>query len=155
MFGAALFILCVLWFFFPGEYVMFANRDVGIFMTTPENLFSSLQHPGRFLEYLGNFLNQFLRFRLPGASVLSGVVTSSYFATGKLVRRVSARNEFLFIGLLTPLLLVGMHNHYPHQVFHSLGFIFAICLATALPEKRATRRIFMALVIPEGSLKKL
>jgi hypothetical protein len=105
-------------------------------------------HPGGFLEYLGNFLNQFLRFRLAGAVVLSGMLTLSYCATGRLVRRVSTGNEFLFIGLLTPLLLLGMHNHYPHQIYHSLGFISAISLATMVPEKKVNRRLFLALMIP-------
>lgn len=146
--GAGLFIMCSLWFYFPGEYAMIANRDTALFMTTPEYFFSSLKYPGGFIEYLGNLLNQFLRFRLTGAIMLSGVVTSAYFATLLLIRKVSRRKEFLAAGLLTPLILVGMHNHYPHQVHHSLGFIFAMILAACLPGKRSARNIYLALAVP-------
>ncbi len=148
MVATALFLLCIAWFYFPGEYVLIASSDLGIFITTPGQLLSSLLHPGGFLEYLGNFLNQFLRFRLAGALVLSGVLTLSYLATGRLIRFVNGNNELLFAGLLTPLLLLGMHNHYPHQIYHSLGFISAIGLATIVPEKKLNRRVFLALMIP-------
>jgi len=49
--GILLFIISFLWFFFPGEYVLIANRDLSLFLTTPGYLGSFLDRPGGLLEY--------------------------------------------------------------------------------------------------------
>lgn len=141
-------ILSFLWFYFPGEYVLIANQDNKIFITSLEYFFSFLDQPGGILEYLGNFLTQFFRFRLIGALILSGVITLSYLATIQLIIRASGRKGFLIAGILTPVLLIGMHHTYPHHVYHSLGFIIAMVMAAFLPEDKRGRKIFLAISIP-------
>lgn len=146
--GILLFIISFLWFFFPGEYVLIANRDLGLFLTTPGYLGSFFDRPGGLLEYAGSFLNQFYRFRVAGALVLSGVITSAYFATGSLVVRISGKNELFIIGILSAMLLLGMHNYYPHQLSHTLGFILAIRLVVVSPRNKSNRRKFLAIIVP-------
>ncbi len=146
--GILLFIISFLWFFFPGEYVLIANRDLSLFLTTPEYLGTFLDRPGGLLEYAGSFLNQFYRFRVVGALVLSGVITSAYFATGALVVRISGRKDLFVIGLIAAVLLLGMHNYYPHQLSHTLGFILVMRLVAASPTERIRRRMFLAIAIP-------
>lgn len=146
--GVLLFIISFLWFFLPGEYVLIANQDLSLFMTTPAYLGSFLSRPGGLLEYVGNFLTQFYRFRVAGALVLSGVITSAYFAMGSLVVRVSGRNELFIIRILAALLLVGMHNYYPHQLSHTLGFILVIRLVAAFPRNKIRRRKYLAILVP-------
>jgi len=146
--GILLFIISFLWFFFPGEYVLIANRDLSLFLTTPGYLESFLDRPGGLLEYAGSFLNQFYRFRIAGALVLSGVITSAYFVTGSMVVRISGKNELFVIGILAAVLLLGMHNYYPHQLSHTLGFILAIRLVVASPTQKIRRRKFLAISVP-------
>ncbi len=146
--GILLFIISFLWFYFPGEYVLIANRDLTLFITSPEYLGSFLDHPGGLLEYIGSFLNQFYRFRVAGALVLSGVITSAFFATGSLIVRISGKNELFIMGALSSILLLGMHNYYPHQIGQSLGFILAMGLVNASPGERNRRRVFLAFSIP-------
>ena len=146
--GILLFIISFLWFFFPGEYVLIANRDLSLFLTTPGYLGSFLDRPGGLLEYAGSFLNQFYRFRVAGALVLSGVITSAYFVTGSMVVRISGKNELFVIGILAAVLLLGMHNYYPHQLSHTLGFILAMRLVVASPTKKIRRRKFLAISVP-------
>ena len=146
--GTCIFIASFLWFYFPAEYVLIANRDLSLFIITPGYLLSFLDHPGGFIEYIGSFLSQFLRFRLAGALVLSAIVSSGYLAVGALLARISVRRELYIIGVVTPVLLLGMHNYYPHQISYSLGFILAIVLAASAPVERIRRIIFLALAAP-------
>ena len=146
--GILLFIISFLWFCFPGEYVLIANRDLTLFINSPGYLGSFLDHPGGLLEYAGSFLNQFFRFRVAGALVLSGVITSAYLATGSLVVRITGKKELFVIGILCSVLLLGMHNYYPHQLTHTLGFILAIRLVVVSPMERIRRRIFLAIAVP-------
>ena len=74
--GVVLFLISLLWFYFPGEYVLIANQDLALFLFTPGYLASFLDQPGGLLEYAGNFLNQFLRFRFAGALVLALIITT-------------------------------------------------------------------------------
>ena len=146
--GACIFLASFLWFYFPAEYVLIANRDLSLFIITPAYLLSFLDHPGGFIEYIGSFLSQFLRFRFVGALVLGVIITSGYFALGNLIKRISARRELYIIGVVAPVLLLGMHNYYPHQISNSLGFILAIALAAFAPEERIRRIVFLAFAIP-------
>ncbi len=131
--GAAVFVFSFLWFYYPGEYVLIANQDNSLFITSFKYFNSFLEHPGGIIEYVGIFISQFLRFRLTSAIIISGLVTLSYFAVCCMSFRISDNKQIYIIGILTPILLIGMHNHYPHQVSHSLGFI--IIMLTALPGK--------------------
>lgn len=146
--GILLFIISFLWFCFPGEYVLIANRDLSLFLFTPEYLGSFLKRPGGLLEYTGSFLTQFYRFRITGALVLSAVITSAYFVSGSLLVRISGNIRLVLSGLLTSLLLLGMHNYYPHQIGQSLGLILSIGLVALLPSPGRSRIIFLALSIP-------
>lgn len=146
--GALLFLFALLWFFYPGEYVLVANQDLTLFLTTPVYLLSFLDHPGGLIEYLGSLLSQFFRFRLAGAVVLSVVIATGYFAAGSLFNKVSGKKGPLIAGVLASVLLIGMHNFYPHQVSHSLGFILAIAMATKAPADRSSRRVFLAIAVP-------
>ena len=121
--GFLLFFISFLWFYFPGEYVLIANRDLTLFLTTPGYLGSFLDRPGGLLEYIGSFLNQFYRFRVAGALLLSWVGTYAFFATGNLIVRISGKKELFVVGVLSSILFLGMHNYYPHQIEQSLGFI--------------------------------
>lgn len=146
--GTALFILGFLWFYFPAEYVLIANEDIGLFLTTTDYLVSFLDRPGGVLEYLGVFLNQFLQFRLVGALLLSGVVTAGYFATLLMVLQISGKRILWGLAILTPALMVGMHHYYPHQIYHSMGFILMLCLAAIVPELKRMKRIYILLMVP-------
>jgi hypothetical protein len=146
--GAGLFMLGAFWFYFPGEYILIASRDLKLFITTPAYLISFLDHPGGFLEYAGNFLNQFLRFRLAGSLVLSGVVTLGYFAVNRLIRRIAGKNDLFILAIIIPVLLTGMHHFYPHQIYQTLGFILAVFIPAIVPEKKTGRWIFLAVAVP-------
>jgi len=147
-YGAALFLLSFVWFYFPGEYVLIANQDVSLFFTTPEYFLSFLDRPGGMLEYLGHFLTQFYRFHLAGALILSVLLTLSYFLTTGIVKRASGKMNLLILAMIAPVLMMGMHNFYPHQIHHSLGFIITLGFAMMIPEDRAKRRIYHALAVP-------
>jgi hypothetical protein len=146
--GTALFVLSSLWFYLPGEYVLIANQDLTLFITTPGYLLSFLDRPGGLLDYFGSFLSQFFRFRFAGALLLAGVITTGYYAAGALCTSVTGKKESLVIGILTPMLLLGMHNYYPHQVSHSLGFILAIGLAAATPAEGVRKWVFLGIALP-------
>jgi hypothetical protein len=146
--GLLLFLFALMWFYYPGEYVLVANQDLTLFITTPGYLLSFLDRPGGLIEYLGSLLSQFFRFRLAGAVVLSVVIATGYFAAGSLFTRVSGKKGSLIAGVLASVLLMGMHNFYPHQVSHSLGFILAIAMAAISPSDRSRRRVFLAIAVP-------
>ena len=146
--GVAVFVFSFLWFYYPAEYVLIANQDNSLFITSFRYFNSFLDHPGGIIEYTGIFLSQFLRFRFIGAIIISGLVTLSYFAVCCMSFRVSDNKQIYIIGILTPILLMGMHNHYPHQVFHSVGFIIVMFAALLLPENKVKKRIFLTLSLP-------
>ena len=131
--GIFLFVISFFWFCFPGEYTLIANRDQSLFLFTPEYLGSFLHRPGGLLEFTGNFLTQFYHHRIAGAAVLSAVITSAYFVSVSLVLRNSGKGRLFLTGFLTALLLLGMHNYYPHRIGQSLGLILSIGLVALLP----------------------
>jgi len=146
--GILLFILACLWFYFPGEYVMIANQDLTLFIKSKEYLLSYLDRPGGLLEYLGSFLNQFFRFHLAGAITLSLIIVAGYFASHSLFKGISGKKPPVIAGLMASVLLMGMHNFYPHQLSHSLGLILAISLAAKSPTDQMRRRWFLAISVP-------
>jgi hypothetical protein len=146
--GVTIFIFSFLWFSFPAEYARIANQDLTLFRLTSDYLLTCLKQPGGFLEYLGSFLGQFLRFRFPGALLLAGIVTSVYYVANLMVSGISNRKELFLTGALTSVLFVGMHNYYPHQIDHSMGFILAILLASLTPGSGTRRWIFLAFAVP-------
>lgn len=147
-YGTALFLFALFWFYFPGEYVLIANQDVSLFFTTSEHFLSFLDRPGGMLEYLGHFITQFYRFRLAGALILSALIVLSYFLTIWVSGKASGNKNVLIMALIAPVLLMGMHNFYPHQLNHSLGLLIAMIFAILLPEDRGKRRIFQTLSVP-------
>jgi phage terminase large subunit-like protein len=146
--GFLLFLLGLLWFYFPGEYVLTANRDLSLFLPTPEYLLTFLDRPGGLLEYLGSFLSQFYRIRLAGAMVLGLVLATMYMASQKLFTRISGRKASPAVGIISALLVLGMHNFYPHQLSHSLGLLLTLVLAAHVPSGSSKRRIYLVLAVP-------
>lgn len=146
--GFLLFVLALFWFYYPGEYVMIANQDLTLFLKSPEYFLSFFDRPGGLLEYLGSFLSQFYRFRLAGAIALSLVIVAGYYASQNLFKGISGKKAPIIAGVLTSMLLMGMHNFYPHQLSHSLGLILAIALAAKTPTDRMRRRVFLAIAVP-------
>ena len=146
--GIILFAISFLWFCFPGEYVLIANRDLSLFRISPDYLLSFMNRPGGILEFLGSFLGQFFRFRLAGALLLAVIVTASFYVANRLVGRISNKKEFIIIGAITPILFMGMHNYYPHQISHSLGFLLVMALAATFPQKKIRKITFLAIGVP-------
>ena len=146
--GILLFIIALLWFYYPAEYVLIANSDLTLFLKTPAYLLSFLDRPGGLIEYLGSFLSQFFRFRLTGALVLSTVIAGGYFSLGRLIERFSGQKSSPPALVIATVLLMGMHNFYPHQFSHSLGFILAIFMAAFMPRGDGKRRLFLAFAVP-------
>ena len=146
--GLLLFVLGLLWFYFPGEYVLIANRDLSLFLPTPGYLRSFLDRPGGFLEYLGSLLSQFYRIRLAGAICLGLVLATMYLVSQRLFARISGHKAPQAMGAISALLLLGMHNFYPHQLSHSLGLILTLALAAHVPSGKRKRRMYLALALP-------
>ena len=140
--GITLFAISFLWFCFPGEYVLIANRDLSLFRTSPDYFLSFMDRPGGLLEYLGSFLGQFFRFRLTGALLLAVMVTSAFYLGNRLITGSPNNKGLIIPGAITPILFMGMHNYYPHQLSHSLGFILVMAVAGAFPHKEIRKRIF-------------
>lgn len=148
LFGAALFLLYFLWFCFPGEYVMIANMDQHLFYTTTDHFMSFTSRPGGILEYAGQFLTQFYRFRMAGAMVIALLITSGFFVTARLIKTIPGQKGIMVFAIMSSVLLAGMHNYYPHQVHHSLGFILVILLSGLIPVHPGKRRLFLVAAIP-------
>ena len=146
--GVLLFVISFFWFSFPAEYVLIANRDLTLFICSPGYLASFLDRPGGLMEYAGAFLTQFYRFRFTGALVLSTVITGTYFACWSLISRVSGSKDHFAIGILIAILLLGMHNYYPHQIGQTLGFMLSVCLVIRLPSPGKNRALFLILTVP-------
>ena len=109
--GATVFVFSFLWFYYSAEYVLIANQDNSLFITSFRYFTSFLDHPGGIIEYAGIFIKQFLRFRFIGAIIISGLVTLSYFAVCCLSFRISDNKQIYVIGILPPILLIGMFDH--------------------------------------------
>jgi len=146
--GALVFVLSFYWYGFPARYVLFANQDVTLFLTTSDYFHSFINHPGGLLEYTGSFLSQILRYRFPGAMLLGLMVCSAYYLAVALFRHTSDRTEAVVVGLLTAALVMAMHNYYPHRLHHSLGMILAILLANSAPSNLKGKRIYMLISVP-------
>ena len=102
LFGAALFLLYFLWFCFPGEYVMIANMDQHLFYTTTDHFMSFTSRPGGILEYAGQFLTQFYRFRMAGAMVIALLITSGFFVTARLIKTIPGQKGIMVFAIITP-----------------------------------------------------
>jgi hypothetical protein len=147
-FGTTFFLFAFCWYYSPGEYVLIANQDARLFFVTFEHFFSFLDRPGGALEYLGHFLTQFYRFRFLGAFVLAALLTLSYFLADEIINKSPRSKDWLIPAMLTPFLLMGMHNFYPHQIHHTLGMLLAMAFALWAPRERAKARIYHALLAP-------
>lgn len=143
-----LFFFAGLWFYFPGKYVLIANQDLSLFEISFSYLWSFLDRPGGLLEYAGSFLNQFFRFRLTGALIMALVTGIFFFAAQSLFGKISGKKGFLTGGAVAALLLVGMHNYYPHQLSHTLGILLGLTLAAKLPGDRSKRKWYLLLGVP-------
>ena len=126
---------------------MIANRDTTLFLLSREYLLSFLDRPGGLLEYFGSFFSQFFRFRFAGAITLSLIIVAGYFASHSLFKEISGKKAPVIAGLIAAVLLMGMHNFYPHQLSHSLGLILALALAAKTPGGQM-RRGFLAIAVP-------
>jgi hypothetical protein len=146
--GGAVFLLSFLWFYFPGEYVLMANQDQGLFFLTLDHFLSYAQYPGGVLEYLGHFLTQFYRFPLAGAMILAGVITATYLTVENWTGKLAGNRGCSLLAFIVPLLLIGMHNHYPHQLHQSLGFLLVMVHLILVPRGRSARRVYFAAAIP-------
>ena len=146
--GSIVALLAFFWFFVPARYVLFANSDVTLFLTTPDYLRSFLKRPGGLLEYTGSFFAQFLRFRLFGAFLLASFAALSFCLTVQLLKRQLKNVELLTAGLVTAALVVAMHNYYPHRIHHTLGLLLSIFLACMAPSRGRGMRIYLALSVP-------
>ena len=147
-----LFILLVflagLWFYVPGRYILYANEDLKLFEKSASYLLSFFDRPGGVLEYLAGFLSQFYRYSLAGALVLGVLIAVCAISVHHLFSKLSGRKVSMAWGIVAALLMVGMHNFYPHQLSHSLGFLLSISGASFIPERKGSRILFMALGIP-------
>ncbi|MFO7889427.1 MAG: DUF6057 family protein [bacterium] len=143
-----LFAFSFFWFFYPGEYVLIANQDNNLFITSLGYLTSYLDRPGGILEYISVFLNQFFRFRFIGAIIISGIVIIGYYAVFYLCRKISDNKYCYLPGIITAIWFIGMHNYYSHQLYHSLGYIVAIIALLFIPEGKKARIMFLLFCIP-------
>ena len=146
--GGAVFLLSFLWFCFPGQYVLMANQDQGLFFLTLDHFLAYARYPGGVLEYIGHFLTQFYRFPLAGAMILAGVITATYLSVEYWIRKLAGNRGCSLLTFMVPLLLLGLHNHYPHQLHQSLGFTLVMVLLILVPHRRSAKRVFYALAIP-------
>ncbi|MGW8315820.1 MAG: DUF6057 family protein [Bacteroidales bacterium] len=146
--AGSLGLLTFIWFAGPARYVLIANQDQTLFLTTSAYFISALQRPGGLLEYAGSFLSQFLRFPVMGALLLSILSGSVFFLTIGWLKKIYRGWEILVAGALSAVLVVAMHNYYPHQIHHTLGFILVIGAAMLVPGHRTGRRIFLLVAIP-------
>ncbi len=136
------------WFYGPARYVMLANQDVSLFLTTPEYFHSFVQRPGGLLEYAGDFLSQFLRFRAAGAGMLSTLVFLVFWLTHHLAGGQPGRSAAILAGVIAGILAVAMHNYYPHQVVHTLGLILAMGAALMLSGRFSGKWWRLLIVVP-------
>ena len=146
--AALIALFSFLWFYFPARYVLFANHDVTLFLTTPDYLKPFLKRPGGFLEYAGSFIAQFLRFRLAGALLLAGIVTTSFLLVAQWARRNGRIRDSVVAGVVTAALFISMINYYPHRMHHSLGLLLSLFLAGRAPIGGRDMRIFMGIALP-------
>jgi len=147
-FGTAFFLFAFFWFYYPGEYVLIANQDTRLFFLTMEHFLTFQDRPGGVLEYLGHFITQFYHFRMLGALILAALLAASYYLAAGLLKKASGRKDLLLMAMIVPVLLLGMHNFYPHQMHHSLGFILAMVFALMSPEDAGKQRVVHALAVP-------
>jgi len=137
-----------LWYYFPGKYVLIANGDLSLFELGFSYFRGFQDRPGGLIEYAGSFLNQFYRFRLSGALILALFTGASFFAARFLINRISGKQVIPVGGVVAALLLMAMHNYYPHQLSHSLGIILSLSLAASMPRGRRKRSFFLGLGLP-------
>jgi hypothetical protein len=52
------------------------------------------------------------------------------------------------LAFMVPLFLIGMQNHYPHQLHESIGFTLVLVLLSLVPHRRSAKRVFYAVAIP-------
>ena len=146
--AGVVFLLSFLWFYIPGEYVLMANQDQKLYFFTLDHFLSYTRYPGGILEYMGHFLTQFYRFPLAGAMILAGVITSIYVAMENWTGKLTRSRDCSVVNLMVPLFLIGLHNHYPHQLHHSLGFLLFLVLLLLVPQRRSVKRMFFATILP-------
>lgn len=143
-----LFLLTFLWFSGPAQYVLIANQDQALFLTTAAHFLSALEQPGGLLEYTGSFLEQFLRFRLAGALLLAGLVVAVFFLTIEWVKKYAEERITIVAGVISAVLITAMHNYYPHRLYHTLGLMLAITAVIQIPQQKSGQRLYLLILIP-------
>lgn len=146
--AGSIFLLSFLWFAGPAQYVLIVNQDQNLFLTTAAHFLSFLQQPGGLLEYAGSFLEQFLRFRMAGALLLSALVVAVFFITLAWVRKYSDERVAIAAGVVSAVLVAAMHNYYPHRLHHTLGLIVVIGVAMLVPRHKSPQRIYLLIMLP-------
>lgn len=120
-----LFLGSFLYFTFLADYVGFYQEKLSLFIFSGDFFRENITKPGSLLVYAGNFLTTFFYLTLPGAIIISLLITLIAFLVSEIINPVTGKRS-IFIPFITGLLIFILTTDYQYLVFNSLGVLLQL-----------------------------
>lgn len=147
--GLLLFFLQVLVFYFVFCYLFPFKEQVQMFQFTWQYATVTLMKVGGVALYIAEFISQFYIVLGVGPVISAFLLTVIAMLSLQILRKVSARNDLIFIGLLPWLSLFIMHLDYDYQEQGTIAYLFLLLfLWIYINLKQAIRLLYGICVIP-------
>jgi hypothetical protein len=136
------------YFCFVANYVLFFQETQSLFIFSGEYLHQYLLKPGGLLEYAARFLTQFYARKLPGAIILSVILTLPgiiiYIINKRLIPGISFS---LLLLLIAPCLMLLMQANYYHLIEYNIGFVLILLYYLFSVSSGKKYRLILALIL--------
>lgn len=107
-----------------GGYLLFFQESQSLFVYSREYISEFFLKPGGPLVLLGKFLTQFYYKAIPGAIIISSVLTLPYYLIYKINKKIApGSSDFTFLALIPSCILLLMQIHYYHTLEYNLGYL--------------------------------
>lgn len=144
------FLLTFILFSAFGNYVLYFQETQFLFVFSGEYLHDHLVKPGAPLEYLARLLSQFYHSRIPGALIISVILTLPVTVLYQINKKLNPGKPVnLFLMILPSAIMLALQANYYHLLEYSLGYLLILVfyLFTISSDNRL-RHIIMICLFP-------
>jgi hypothetical protein len=120
------FLISFIYFGFFANYLFFYQEKSSLFIFSYGFLLENLHQPGGFLVWLGKFFSTFYFYPLPGAAILSFILTLIIIFISKIFQTLTGK-EGRFFSVLIGAIFFYLNTDYRFLLFNSLGLLLQLC----------------------------
>lgn len=141
------FLLQCIVYYYAFRFLFAFEEQLQMFQYTTQYATSILKQAGGVTLYLSEFLTQFYIVLIAGSVITALLLTSIAILTYKIVKKLSSRNDLLFISLLPWLTLLLMHLDYNYLIQGTIAYLFLLLSVWFYIGWKPQKRIFYGIVL--------